>query len=171
MTISDEVFIAELEKHLKAQKLNRYERDKSIKMALILPIKYRDEILEFSKDKAANINKKKRPPSETSEQIEAVAWFKQAYPDIRIAYVHNGGTRSPRERSEQMCLGLLPGYPDLIIDEWGLRVEMKRVKLSRLSKEQEELHTYLRAKCGLTVLVCYGADDFKQQITLFAEMQ
>jgi hypothetical protein len=59
--------------------------------------------------------------------------------------------------------GVRRGIPDLMIPAWRTFVEMKAEK-GRLSEHQIERIDYL-ISVGYQCLVCYGFDDFKNQIT------
>ena len=69
-----------------------------------------------------------RVPTEHEEQREYVRWFRQAYPEVRIMAIPNGGARSPATASRLKAEGVSPGVPDLFVPAWGLWVEMKRAK-------------------------------------------
>ena len=101
-------------------------------------------------------------PTEHEEQREYVRWFRQAYPEVRIMAIPNGGARSPATAGRLKAEGVSPGVPDLFIPAWGLWVEMKRAKGGKVSPEQKEWHQYL-ASCGYRVIVGLGqADAIKQ---------
>ncbi len=99
-----------------------------------------------------------RTPTEHEEQREYVRWFRQAYPEVRIMAIPNGGARSPATAGRLKAEGVSPGVPDLFVPAWGLWVEMKRAKGGKISPEQKEWHQYL-ANCGYRVIVCHGCPD------------
>lgn len=104
-------------------------------------------------------------PSEHVEQTKFVARVRLYYPDVILAAVPNGarlkgGARAGSKLKDE---GLLPGYPDLLIDEarggyFGLRIEMKRVRGGRLSKDQREAIARLLER-GYSVFVCCGVEE------------
>ncbi len=162
-TINDDVFAAELEKYLKAQNITKEERQKTINTYLKYSPKSRDSILDEEEAKAKEKQKKSCVPLEKSEQIELVQWFKAEYPGVHIMMIRNDGYRTFAERPEQLMMGLLPGASDLYIPAWHCWIEMKRVKGSVWSAEQQKFADYVRT-CGDRYLLCYGFEDAKQQI-------
>ena len=102
--------------------------------------------------------------SEHIEQREYVQWFRQTYPGVRILAIPNGGARSPATAARLKAEGVCAGVPDLFVPEWGLWVEMKRVKGGRLSPDQKDWINYL-ASVGYVCFICSGAEDAKLQIT------
>lgn len=159
-TISDDVFTKELDGYLKAQKINKAERKVRIYEALSLSVMARDEILERERLK---IPKKEIIPSEDTEQIEFVEWFRKIYPDIVIMAIWNGGTRTPGERTKQIAMGIHPGAADLFIPAWGLWVEMKRTKGYAWSYEQREFSDYCDS-IGHHYFIGIGFEDAKEKI-------
>lgn len=100
-------------------------------------------------------------PTEHEEQREYVKWFRQNH-EAWIFAVPNGGSRTPATAARLKAEGVSPGVPDLFIPAWGLWVEMKRAKGSKVSAEQKDWHRYLET-CGYRVIVCHGcADAIKQ---------
>lgn len=127
-----------------------------------------------------------RPATEHEEQADFVRWFRRAYGNgpglnatgVRIFAVPNGGGRSKAEGARLQSEGLAAGVPDLCVPAWGpLWIEFKAAKTlgarggmiggGHVSPEQENWHAYLRSLPGQTVLVCYGADDAKEQVGAF----
>ena len=101
-------------------------------------------------------------PSEHTEQVQVVAHVRHFHPDVLIAAVPNGGLRSKTEGARLKLEGVLPGYPDLLIDEprgpyHGLRIEMKRVGGEGARSNQREVLVALAAR-GYRVQVCHGAE-------------
>jgi len=164
--IGNEVFALALDKALKAQNITKKERQKIIEKAITEPLSTRDAILDAEEYKAKAKQVKLHVPLEKDEQIAFVAWFKATYPEIKIMMTRNDGTRSIVERPEQIMMGLLPGASDLYIPEWHCWVEMKRVKNSTWSVEQQNFCYYVR-RCRDTYLLCYGFEDAKRQIKQF----
>jgi hypothetical protein len=113
------------------------------------------------------------PPLESAEQASFVKWFETQYPRVRILAVPNGAFLfgNAGQRAKQMhalkMQGLRPGVPDLLIPEWFLWIEMKRLKGGKLSPEQADWIMYLRDS-GYTVLVCAGAQAAIDAVKAFA---
>ncbi|MFA6060813.1 MAG: hypothetical protein WC756_21630 [Taibaiella sp.] len=163
--ISDAVFTEEMHRHLKAQNFAKKDRIKAINLYLSQDID-RDNALDIEQDKASLFNKQAFIPSEFKEQCDFVEWFKKTYPGIVIMSIRNGGSRSPRERTEQMLEGLHTGAADLFIPAWLCWVEMKRVKGGVQSEKQLEFEAYIES-IGQTYLLCEGFEVAKKKIVNF----
>ena len=163
--ISDEVFTEEMHRHLKAQNICKKDRVHIINCCLIADID-RDTVLDNDQYKAALVNKKAPIPSEFSEQCDFVEWFKKEYPGIVIMSIRNGGTRTLKERTEQLREGLHPGAADLFIPAWLCWVEMKRVKGGDQSEKQKIFESYVES-LGQTYLLCEGFEQAKEKIACF----
>lgn len=161
--ISDNSFRIALDKALKAQNIIKKERNTLIERYLLAPIESRDTILDVEEFKALEAKKRYDAPTEKSEQIEVVRWFKETYPGTVIMMIRNDGYRTFSERPEQLLMGLHTGASDLYIPAWHCWVEMKRVKGSVWSDEQKAFCDYVRS-IGDDYLLCYGAEDAKKQI-------
>lgn len=108
---------------------------------------------------------KKIIPSEHNEQTRFVSHVRTFYPHLAdlVAAVPNGGARSRTQGKRLKDEGLLPGYPDLIVDYPahgfpGLRIETKRVEKGVISPEQRRIIRALRA-AGYAVAVARGCDE------------
>lgn len=169
--ISDEVFRNALDVALKAQGLNLKER--MDKMSYCLSRKYdlRDWILEVEEEQGrkhqAAKKAAKKIPSEFEEQCAFVHWFKKTYPDVVIMSIRNGGSRTPRERVDQMREGLHPGAADLYVPEWHLWIEFKKAKGGIVSKEQIEFNNYVTFTCGDSWMLAEGFEQGKEKILQF----
>ena len=103
---------------------------------------------------------------EVSEQIDAMAWVKEFYPDARKVTFHvpNESDSKPQHRASLQQQGVTPGVSD-IITLWGYGgvFEMKRAikSNSSVSKEQREFLS-LSHQQGKFAALCYGASAFKQ---------
>lgn len=103
---------------------------------------------------------------EVSEQIDAMAWLKEFYPDARKVTFHvpNESDSKPQYRASLQQQGVTSGVSD-IITLWGAGAvfEMKRAVKSKssVSKEQREFLTNAVAQKKFAAL-CYGASAFKQ---------
>ena len=111
---------------------------------------------------------KEKIPSESSEQIAYVTWFRATFPSVKIAAIPNGGYRHPATAQRLKAEGASPGVPDLMIPEWRLWIEFKRRKGGRLSPEQKDWRNYLTDVCGDHWFVANGAEDAKQKTLEFA---
>jgi len=165
--ISDEIFSKELDEILKIRKTPKKLRNEIIDYELMQTVESRDSVLERNR---ALIPKKERIPSEDTEQINSVEWFRKKFPDVDILSIRNEGSRTPAEKAKQLCMGLLPGASDLLIPDWHLYIEMKRVKGGVLSKEQSEFCDR-RIKNGDYYMVCYGFEHFKEVIIGFYQLK
>jgi hypothetical protein len=167
--ISDEVYISEMHRLLKARDYLKNDRLMLIKLAMeSISIDERDAHLETIEREARDYQSLKKQhaivPTESYEQKKLVSWFKQEFPLYRIGMVRNDGTRTEREKVEQIALGLWPGMADLYMPHIHTWVEMKRVKKSVVSQEQIDFAQYVTEVCGDIYLLCYGFEDAKKQI-------
>lgn len=109
-------------------------------------------------------------PTEHEEQKAVIQWFNLQHKALkgRLIAVPNGAhlAGSARQRYAKMARmkaeGLSPGFPDLFLPVarrgfHGLAIEMKRVKGSTTSKEQQDWLQWLPEQGYLAVL-CKGAD-------------
>ena len=103
---------------------------------------------------------------EVSEQIDAMAWLKEFYPDARKVTFHvpNESDSKPQHRASLQQQGVTSGVSD-IVTLWGAGAvfEMKRAIKSKssVSKEQREF-LRLSHQQGKFSALCYGASAFKQ---------
>lgn len=106
--------------------------------------------------------------SEHLEQVAYVSWFRKTYPEARIFAIPNGGGRSIATAGRLKAEGVLPGVPDLYVPAWGLWVEMKKAKGSKVSKEQKDWHEYLVSigHCVIVTLGCNDAIEKTQQLRI-----
>jgi len=105
-----------------------------------------------------------RVRTEHEEQREVVSWFRQTFRPVRIFAIPNGEQRTKTTGARLKVEGVSAGVPDLYIPAWNTWIEMKRTKGGVVSPAQRDWHDYLRS-IGHTVLVCYGAEDAKSQLT------
>lgn len=108
-----------------------------------------------------------RIPTEDEEQAEVIRWAmlrEMCCPALALLlHIPNGGHRHKATAGRFKALGVKKGVPDLFLPVprdgcHGLWIEMKRVRGGRLSSEQEDWHTKLRAR-GYRVEVCRGAGE------------
>lgn len=102
-------------------------------------------------------------PLEHVEQVTFVNEFEKAYPLVRLFAIPNGGFRHKATAEKLKAEGVKKGVPDLYIPAWRLWVEMKRVKGSRLEKEQKDWHQYLN-DLGDLVIIGYGWEDAMNKV-------
>lgn len=103
---------------------------------------------------------------EVSEQIDAMAWLKEFYPEARKVTFHvpNESDSKPQHRASLQQQGVTSGVSD-IITLWGPggAFEMKRAIKSKssVSKEQRDF-LRLSHEQGKFTALCYGASAFEQ---------
>ena len=107
-------------------------------------------------------------PSEHSEQVGFINWFRAKYPDVLIFAIPNGEKRAISVAKRLKMEGVVRGIPDLFVPAWTLWIEMKRVSGGRLSTEQRQMIKYLEG-IGHTVIIGKGAGDASKQILDFFE--
>ena len=109
------------------------------------------------------ISASKTSPSEHSEQVGFINWFRVKYPNVLIFAIPNGEKRAITVAKRLKAEGVVRGIPDLFIPQWTLWVEMKRISGGRLSTEQKAMIQYLEG-IGQKVIVAKGAADASKQI-------
>lgn len=103
---------------------------------------------------------------EVSEQIDAMAWVKEFYPDARKVTFHvpNESDSKPQHRVSLQQQGVTPGVSD-IVTLWGYGgvFEMKQAIKSKssVSKKQREFLANAVVQKKFAAL-CYGVSAFKQ---------
>ena len=83
-----------------------------------------------------------------------------------IFAIPNGEKRAITVAKRLKAEGVVRGIPDLLIPQWTLWVEMKRISGGRLSPEQKAMIQYLEG-IGQKVIVAKGAADASKQILEF----
>ena len=114
------------------------------------------------------ISASKISPSEHSEQVGFINWFRAKYPEVLIFAIPNGEKRAISVAKRLKMEGVVRGIPDLFVPAWTLWIEMKRVSGGRLSTEQRQMIKYLEG-IGHTVIIGKGAGDASKQILDFFE--
>lgn len=155
ITISDDVFRLEMDAILKKQNITKKSRNEKIGTYLAMPAYRRDEYLENEKEAltpATNIK------SETEEQIDFVYRFRKKFPGVVLFSVRNDGSRSPREKVEQLAMGLWPGVSDLMCIEYQIAIEMKKSKDGVQSDKQKAFQHYCES-IGWHYVLAEGAED------------
>ena len=105
-------------------------------------------------------------PSEHIEQRNFVQWFRRTYPDVLIFATPNGGGRSMAQAVKLKLEGVVRGIPDLLVPEWRLWIEMKRIKGGVLSEDQKKIIKYLQS-CNYSVLIAPGCNSAIEQVKGF----
>ena len=112
-------------------------------------------------------------PTESSEQKTLFEWAKLMegrWPELELLYhIPNEGKRSRSTGARMRAEGLRSGVPDICLPvarggHHGLYIELKRVKNSRVTKEQLEWISALVAQ-GYVAAVCRGCDEAISLIT------
>ena len=170
--ISNETFTKELDASLKRQKINIKERRETIADYLLYEPFRRDAILDGADICARAYEKRQKElkhiPSEFKEQCDFVEWFKKEYKGVVIMSIRNGGSRSPRERVDQLMEGLHPGAADLFVPEFRLWIEFKRKKGGIQSDKQKEFEDYV-INIGYDYFLAMGFEDGKAKLLEFLE--
>lgn len=107
-------------------------------------------------------------PSEHSEQVGFINWFRAKYSQVLIFAIPNGEKRAISVAKRLKMEGVVRGVPDLFVPAWNLWIEMKRVSGGRLSPDQKQMIEYLEG-ARHTVIVGKGATDASQQVLKFME--
>lgn len=114
--------------------------------------------------------------SEDSIQIMVMRWARTVEHNGRplADYLHhspNGGSRHIAEAAKFKRMGVKRGYPDLILDiakggYYGARIELKKAKGGRTSKEQKE-RLQMLADEGYYAVVAKGYDEAVEAISKY----
>ena len=107
-------------------------------------------------------------PSEHSEQVGFINWFRAKYSQVLIFAIPNGEKRAISVAKRLKMEGVVRGVPDLFVPAWNLWIEMKRVSGGKLSPDQKQMIEYLEG-VKHTVIVGKGATDASQQVLKFIE--
>ena len=170
--ISDQVFKDALDVALKAQKINIKDRKKIIQKYLDSPVLDRDKFIDYEESMARHCKAMKKASkkvrSEFEEQADLVHWFRKTYPDVWIYANRNGGTRTPREKIDQIREGVLAGVADLFAPGFMLYIEMKRAKGGVTSDAQIAFREHVE-QFGYRWILAEGFDDAKEKILIIVE--
>jgi hypothetical protein len=170
--ISDQVFKDALEVALKVQGKKKKEIIDIINQYSINSVNDRNDILDMEETNArqhqAEKKASKKVCSEFEEQAALVHWFRKTYPDVWIYANRNGGTRTPREKIDQIREGVLAGVADLFVPGFMLYVEMKRTKGGVTSDTQIAFKEHVES-FGYTWILGEGFYDAKAKILEFVE--
>lgn len=114
-------------------------------------------------------------PTESAEQRAVFEWAERMsgrWPELKLMYhIPNEGKRSRITGARMKAEGMRGGVPDICLPvarggHHGLYIEMKRVKNSRVTKEQLEWIEDLVAQ-GYVAAVCRGCDEAISLITRY----
>jgi len=126
-------------------------------------------------------NKQMKPsdipaPLEAVEQAAFIVWCgietnRIKYPDLDLMHCSlNGVKLTKKQANDAKNAGMLAGIPDLFLpvtftlnQQFGLYIEMKRLKGSQLTKSQKVIIPRLR-NMGFTVVVAKGCNEAIQAI-------
>jgi hypothetical protein len=172
MSISDQVFKDALEVALKGQGIKAKERKEMIQNMLQINTKRRDSLIDYEENLARKHQSAKKASkkirSEFEEQASLVHWFRKTYPDVWIYANRNGGSRSPREKVDQIREGVLAGVADLFAPGFKLYIEMKRTKGGVTSDAQIAFKEHVE-QFGYRWILAEGLEDAREQILIIAE--
>jgi hypothetical protein len=175
--ITKETFYAAMHKALKTRKMPKKEREKFIeyKWHLIDAHEHNnaDEVIEVEEQLTREFIKQSRViiPSESSEQIEVIKWFRSAFEHAIIYANANGGHRDIRTAVTLKAEGVLAGVSDCTIlwcDGRTTWLEMKRKKGGVQSDAQKHFERFVTAR-GDNYILALGFEDAKRQILEFLE--
>ena len=104
---------------------------------------------------------------EDNLQIAVVRWFKLQHPDILIAHCPNGGFRTKVEGAIFKAMGVMPGFPDIMIlkanDAFhALFIELKSPKGVQTESQKEFARKALKA--GYQYEIIRSIDEFIELI-------
>lgn len=165
--ISDEVFRDALDVALKWQGYLIKDRRRIINTYMRFDAESRNHILDKEEQKAREHQAAKKAAKKVVSEFEEHANFifkmKKKYPDIVPVYIHNGGSRSPREKVDQMRLGLCPGASDVFFPQLFTWVEMKKTKSYEQSEVQKAFEKMV-VLAGYDYILGIGCDDAMEKI-------
>jgi hypothetical protein len=160
--ISDNVFKDDLEVALKGQGLKIADRKRVIAYAMNEPKEKRNAMLDnaeqVAREHQAAKKASKKVRSEFEEHTDFIFKIKKMYPYLIPIYIHNGGSRSPREKVDQMRLGLCPGASDVFFPQIFTWVEMKKTKNYEQSEVQKSFEQMV-LNAGYSYILGIGCDD------------
>ena len=114
-------------------------------------------------------------PKENQEQqalFTWAAWQSGNYPDLELMYaIPNGEFRHITTGKILKITGVKPGVPDICLpvargQYHGLYIEMKRIKGSKVSDDQQRWITALSAQ-GYRATVCKGWEEASREIVWY----
>ena len=113
--------------------------------------------------KKSVVKRKATPESEANQQEIVIKYLRLAYPDALYCASAGGMWTSDSQRIKMARTGYVKGFPDLFIYEprgefFGLAIEMKKVKGSKIEPEQVQWQEQLRNR-GYASYICKGSED------------
>jgi hypothetical protein len=173
--ISDQVFKDALEVALKGRGIKTKQRTEQIEKYLTMSkSEYwtRNGILDIEEENTRKFlaykKASKKVRSEFEEQAALVHWFRKTYPDVWIYANRNGGTRTPREKIDQIREGVLAGVADLFVPGFMLYIEMKRTKGGIISDAQIAFKEHVE-KFGYRWILAEGFEAAREQILIIVD--
>ncbi len=105
--------------------------------------------------------------TESEQQIALVEWAALVH-KVRLVHIANEGKRTTWFGNRLKKLGMRKGFPDLLLfiprkGFFGLAIELKRDKASKLTPEQREWLAELNSH-GYLAKVGYGIDEAQEII-------
>ena len=107
-------------------------------------------------------------PTEASQQIAFVEWFRLKYPKLTLYHIPNGELRHHAVGKKLQKMGVLPGVFDLHLLDYHLFIEFKRNAKEKLSDNQEDFEEKA-LDTGHQTMVVYGIDHAMASIDKFIE--
>ena len=106
--------------------------------------------------------------SEFEEQCLFVEWFKAGFKGCQIASLRNHGTRTQKEKVDQITEGMLKGISDLVIPTLGLWIEFKKADGgSGLSDEQRRFGDHINKYTDQTFFEAHGFEQAKVKLVQY----
>lgn len=110
-------------------------------------------------------------PKEDDLLMVCVQWFRLTYKEAMIVHIPNEGKRHVSFKVKQKKMGLVSGFPDLLVvyNDKVLFIEVKRDprmaghKDKGLSDNQQEVISQL-CKLGHDVYIVYSLEDFQKAV-------
>ena len=113
--------------------------------------------------KKSAAKRKPTPESESNQQELVIKYLRLAYPDALYCASAGGMRTSYLQAIKMKRTGYVKGFPDLFIYEprgefYGLAIEMKKVKGSKIEPEQLQWQEQLRNR-GYCSYICKGNEE------------
>lgn len=115
-------------------------------------------------------------PVEYIEQINAVTWFREHYPQHGMLFFHvaNESSSKPQYRAKLNKMGVTAGIADLVLlvpsgPYYYAVFEMKRTGKGYLSNDQKK-HLNAVAEAGGFACMCRGANEFKKAVDDYLQL-
>jgi len=107
-------------------------------------------------------------PRETRMQIALLEYISYQYKDVVVVHIPNDMARTKTEGYVKKCMGMLPGFPDLMLlkKERTLFLELK-TKEGKLSQSQIDTQEALK-ELGFEVKTSFGITQALKIVDKFA---